>query len=116
MFEVLLTMMCVANGINRICWDAFVDKESPITSYSYQVYKQIGEKPGAAQDVAITPAVKVSLTTMEVVVENLQLKVCFFFTYIMLHLIHCVKTAKTTHPSRGGSIHQWSPSAIHNGF
>lgn len=73
--------------IDRICWDSFVDNESPITSYSYQVYNQVGDKPGTAQDVAITPAIKVSLPTMEVVVDNLELKVPSLFQATALPLV-----------------------------
>ncbi|EIE20201.1 hypothetical protein COCSUDRAFT_67530 [Coccomyxa subellipsoidea C-169] len=58
-----------------ICWDPFVDKESPITSYSYQVYNLVGNKSGSDEDMPITSSVPVSLSTMEAVVVGLQLKV-----------------------------------------
>ncbi|CAL8470951.1 g10493 [Coccomyxa elongata] len=59
-----------------VCWDPFVDDESPIIAYSYQVYKQTGDKAGRSnEDVPVTPEVRVALSTLEVVVQGLQLQV-----------------------------------------
>ncbi len=53
-----------------------MDDESPIIAYSYQVYKQTGDKPGRSnEDAPITPEVRVALSTLEVVVQGLQLQV-----------------------------------------
>lgn len=70
--------MTFGPSICRICWDPFVDKESPITSYSYQVYNLVGNKSGSDEDMPITSSVPVSLSTMEAVVIGLQLKVTLY--------------------------------------
>lgn len=59
----------------RICWDSFVDNETPVVAYAYQLFQSATEKPEDNRSVAIIPLTFVSIYTSSVVVEHLNLKV-----------------------------------------
>ena len=59
----------------RVCWDPFVDEQTPVVRMRYQAVQYLGESKGTLRVVPLVPAVSVPVNTSSAVISGLALEV-----------------------------------------
>jgi hypothetical protein len=59
-----------------VCWDGFVDEQTPIVRMSYQVLQFVGDRQGSVRDTPVTQPTPVAPGVDSLIISGLQLQVC----------------------------------------